>query len=280
MTKVPQINPFTKKDTLLTVVKDLETRWGLTLVSFLPKQAQGQIKLLESKIKDLPSVPKVTKQEKLSPTSTIDPPIEFYGLHHLHCTHYTLTRSTGWGPVCTQRFLKDGHKLVELFEIIHDNTSRMPSIEARLDKLRMNNGRQIILFGRCSDETSVDTRRDLLKSLNTNLAKGFDISPRDYDKDPSKFHKLHCRIGFLKRPMPDYRSFADDFNNLIWRFTPISFTLKSVTIVHHRNRLLRPPHEGCFSFPLGKDISQKVTAHDFERKLNLKNHCHRHLPKP
>lgn len=255
-----KIDPFAKIDAWLTTIKDLEKRWGLSAVSFLPLIAQKQVKSLQDKISMLPFLPKPPD----------DPILEFYETSHLHCTHFTLKRSNGWGMIKVQDFVKPQHTLFELFEIINKITSSIQPFKVKLDALKLSrDGLGIILTGACINSKSVKHRQILLVECNKELPKCFDISPRSWDRDSSKFHELHCRIGFLKRPFNDYKN---DINNLLQLgndFLPISFTIENISIVHHQYRSLKPPQVGEFQLPLGLDMQAELVDVDFFRKLNL-----------
>ncbi len=252
--------PFSKIDSWFTTIKDMEKRWGLSLVSFLPLEAQQEVKSLKNKISNFPGVAK--------PPS--DPNIEFYGLSHLHCTHLTLKRSNGWWPLKTQDFVKSGHDLFELFEIVNNITSQVSFIKVGLDTLQMSpDGLGIVLVGMCSDDASAKSRKVLLENLNNVLPKAFKLSVRSWDIDPLKYHALHCRIGFLKRPIDNYHIFAENVHAM--EFTPISFLIKEVAIVHHQYRSLLYPHQGEFLFPLGLDLKGKIRKDEFIHKLNFEN---------
>lgn len=255
---MPEIDPFSRRETLLTLVKDMEKRWGLSLVSFLPQPTQECVALLQKEI------------SRLAYTNAypLDPSIELYGLPHLHCTHLTLARSNAWGPIMAQDFVKPGHHLIELFEIIQANTSEIPTINVKLNALRMSpDGLGLILVGRCADAdgASANGRRRLLEKLNEDLPRAFNLSRRSRDRDRSRYDRLHCRLGFLKRPIEDYAVFAEEVRRIA--FAPISVAIREVTLVHHRYRSLLGPSEGEFRFPLGLGIDEKVEGIDFARRL-------------
>ncbi len=255
---MPRNDPFSKKKTLQAIVKNMEKRWGLTLVSFLPPGAQKCVASLQREISNL----------AYGAASPCDPFIEFYGLSHLHSTHLTLRRSDGWGPVKEQDFVKAGHRLSELFEIIQGISSQVTVIRLKLDRLRMSpDGLGFILVGKTSDDKSAETRAFLLATLNRDLPRAFNLSRRHWDTDASKYPKVHCRIGFLKRPVENYEGLAQSVEGI--SFSPIRFTIKEIAIIHHRDRSLRPPHAGDYSFPLGPDAQERISKGDFVRKLNL-----------
>jgi len=256
--------PFSKKETLFPIVKDMERRWGLTLASFLPPDAQEQVESLQEKVK------KIAYGNTRPADPSIEPSIEFYKPSHLHCTHYTLTRSNAWGRVRIQDFVKSGHNLFELFEIINEITTQIPFINVLFSTLMFSfEGIGIALLGECSDVASVENRRKLLGYLNGHLKGAFNIDPRSWDRDPSKYHLLHCQIGFLKRPIENFDIFAEKVCTM--DFDPITFTVTDVAIVHHLYRSLSAPPEGVFSIPLGLDQRNIISKNDFIRKLNLAN---------
>ena len=252
--------PFSGRDGCLAI-KDLEKRWGLTLVSFLPHGARERVKSL---------------QEAMSAFSCFfpppaDPEVEFYAPEYLHCTHLTLTRSNAWGPVRGKDFVRPSHQLFELFDVIHQNSSRMKPLGVTLNHLRMSeDGVSIVLTGICSDDGSTDDRRMLLGSLNVELKTRFDVAMRPWDIDESKFHKLHCRIAFLKRPLATRPAFRESLEKLAGELRPISCTFETITLVHHRYRTLEPPHEGKFEFPLGRDLRAESSAATFASQIRMR----------
>lgn len=238
MSEKLKIDPFLNKETLFTIVKDMERRWGLSLVSFLPTVVHDNVELLQKEISKL----------VYGDVLPNDPSIEFYGPTQLHCTHLTLTRSNAWGPVKEKKFVKYGHDLFESFEIIQNITSHIQFINVRLEILEMSHdGLGIILIGTASDDISKQNRTFLLENLNNELPKNFNLSRRSLDNtDFSKYHKFHCRIGFLKRPIKNYNIFAENVHTM--EFKPISFSINEVAIVHHQYRSLLLPHRGSFYF--------------------------------
>ncbi len=258
VTEISKIDPFSNADTLLTIVKDMERRWGLTLVSFLPASAQERVALLQKRISRL-------AYRDVRPGN---PSIEFYQHSHLHCTHVTLKRSSAWGPVMERSFVREGHNLLELFKIIHRITSQIPFISVEFDTLQMSpDGLGIVLVGRCSDDESTEFRGLLLDGLNNALSEGFILDRRPWDTDPSKYHMLHCRIAFLKRPLENYEKFTE---HVLAEKLHIRFVMKEIHLIHHQYRSLLPPHQGEFTFPLGSDIEAGIKAGDFIRRLGLR----------
>ena len=132
-----------------------------------------------------------------------------------------------------------------------------------------HDGLGIILIGTCSDDVSIKNRKVLLENLNETLPNAFNLSMRKWNTDSSRHHALHCQIGFLKRPIENYRIFVKRVHAM--EFTPISFTIKEVTVVHHRYRSLMPPHQGEFSFQIGSDLRGKIEKGEFIHELNLGN---------
>lgn len=249
-------------DTLSAIVKSLERRWGLTLVSFLPPVAQAQIIELQGCISGL--------WDKRPGENNIRhgrPYIEFYEPEQFHCTHLTLRRSDPSGPVLATVVLKGKSDLYQMFTEIHKVTSQIGPIQAVLDRLRITkDGYGLILLGECVGDASIKARTSLLKALNKSLSELFDITIRDWDNDASKFHSVHASLGYLKREPPQgYGDFVKQIESL--RFEPMLFDLQTVTLVHHRYRTLAFPQEGYIDFPLGRVVD--MTARQFLTKINI-----------
>lgn len=257
-------DPFdtrTLETTLSAIVKNMERRWGLTLVSFLPPEARERLLQLQGRI----SRPWDGKAEdRLSQGRFY---LELYQPRQLHCTHLTLTRSDPGGPVKAETFVKEGRHLFQLFETIHELTSQSRPFQVRLDCLRIApGGLGIVLLGECIDDESPGYRQFLLSELNRTLPGRFNVSMRDWDTDPSEFHRLHCTLGYIKRPLPQgYGPFAERIEGI--ELSPLSFTLKDVTLIHHKQRTLAFPQEGSVDFPLGKRVD--LSEDEFIRQLNL-----------
>jgi hypothetical protein len=246
---------------LSAVVKSLERRWGITLVSFLSESAQHQIEQLQMKVAKLFGE---NPQESLRQGRHY---IEFYEPHQLHSTHYTLTRSDPGGPVEIHSFLKTGHEVFELLHILRELTSQIGGIDAQLKQLTTrSNEFGIILTGECVGESSVKYRKILIDGLNSSLPQSFNITMRSWDSDSTRFHKIHTAIGYVKRIIPQgYSTFMDEIKSI--QFDPISVNFSEVTLVHHKYRTLALPHEGCVVFPLGKPL--EMTEKEFCQMLNL-----------
>jgi hypothetical protein len=253
-------DPFTSHKALLAIVKTMEKRWGLSLVSFLPVDAQEVIVRVQAEIAKTTDVSAGTK-EKAAPF------LEFYDRRHLHSTHLTLTRSDPCGPVRADRFVKPGHDLYELFEAIRRIASQVEPIQVRLDSLEMTyDGIGFLLLGRCEGKESGRQRTLLLQTLNQVLPRAFHLSRRAWDTDSDKYHSLGCRIGFLKRPPPQgYAAFIKAMGAI--SFEPVTFSLKCITLVHHRYRTLAFPQQGGFDFPLGQYI--EADKGEFAREIDL-----------
>jgi len=89
---------------------------------------------------------------------------------------------------------------------------------------------------------------------------------RDWDKDPSRFHEVHCAVGYLKRPIPQgYGAFVAHLENI--SLNPIAVELDCVTLVHHKYRSLAFPQEGMVSFPLGKRV--ELDSVEFASRINF-----------
>lgn len=254
-------DPFVSGEALSTIVKDLERRWGLTLVSFLPPAAQERIVQLQDEISNrLGGCGDASaRQGGLY--------LEFYQPSHLHCTHLTLTRSDPREPVRAERLVKAGHSLFELFRIVHHATSRIQPIKVELDILRITyDGLGILLLGKCADEDAGRNREFLLGTLNQALPDVLDLSRRSWDTDSSRYREMHCRFGFLKRALPQgYDAFVDEIQGI--EFAPLAFVMEGITLVHHRYRSLAFPQEGSFHFPLGRKV--EVSEEEFAHRLSL-----------
>ena len=184
-------NPFASffsEVTLSAIVKNMEKRWGLTLISVLPPDAQARVEQLQQEISKIwgsygeDSI----RRGRLY--------VEFYQPQQFHCTHLTLIRSDPSGPIRANTFVKKSHNLFELFEIIHRITSQIPQpIKIELDHMKVSRDGHIMILGKCKDECSARYRMALLESLNQALPESFILSRRSWDTDTSKYHKLHCR---------------------------------------------------------------------------------------
>jgi len=163
--------------------------------------------------------------------------------------------------------VKAGHNLFELFEIVHDATSRIQPIKVELDTLEITyDGLGILLLGKCADERAGRHRESLLQTLNQTLSDAFNLSMRSWDNDPSKYREMGCRFGFLKRPLPQgYDAFVNEIQSI--EFVPLAFVIEGITLVHHRHRSLAFPQEGSFHFPFGRNV--ETSEGDFVNGLNL-----------
>lgn len=245
---------FVSVDALSEIVKNLERRWGLTLVSFVPPKAQQEIIQLQSQL--LARIDGGTRQY-----------LELYQPESLHLTHLTLTRSNPQGPVSVDALVKPQHDLYELFDLIHAVASEIGPITVELDRCAVTyDGLGVILLGRCSDDVSLTHRRQLLERLNEALPAAFNVSRRHWDTDSAKYGDVHCSVAFLKRPIPQgYDAFRDGVKGA--RVDPIAFSLKEITLVHHQYRTLATPQAGSFSFPLGEKI--RAARREFVQRINL-----------
>ena len=192
--------------------------------------------------------------------------VEFQDSTQLHCTHLTLRRSDPRGPAAATDLLKPGRSLDEVRAFISRVTRKLEPIEVELQRVRVRgDGLAIIAFGQCVDERSSRSRRILIGQLREGLSELCNLSLRGWDTDSSKYHLVHCALGFLKRPVSqNFESFAVDTVALKVK---ISFTFREISLVHHRHRTLLFPQEGCVNFPLGKEMSG--CASEFEKSLNL-----------
>jgi len=223
----------------LTAVKDLERRWGLTLVSFVPGGSAAPLLRLQQLVQRM-----LDRHLGVRPD---EPMVEFYDVEQLHCTHLTLTRSSALGPVRLADFVKPGIDPQQLCDILARETEGLGNITVRLDRLVLSdNG--FALLGGCADEDSVGRRFRLLERLNTQLPRCFNLSRRAWDTDPTRHGFVHMRVGFVKRPCSDYESLVAEVARS--SIEPITLSFADVTLVHHRYRSLRAPHAGSLRFPL------------------------------
>ena len=223
----------------LAAARDLERRWGLTLVSFVSGGSAAPLLRLQQHIQKMVDGHLVLGSD--------EPLVEFYDVEQMHCTHLTLTRSSAWGPVGLADFVKPGIDPQQLCDIVARETEGVGTITVRLDRLDFSdNGFQLV--GGCADEDSVGRRCRLLERLNTQLPVCFNLSRRAWDTDPARHEFVHMRLGFMKRPCNDDESLAADVARLV--IDPITLSFADVALVHHRYRSLRAPHAGSLRFPL------------------------------
>ena len=231
--------PLHSEFSALAAVKDLERRWGLTLVSFVPSGSAAPLLRLQELVQKM-----LDRHLAVRPD---EPLVEFYDAEQLHCTQLTLTRSSAWGPVRLADFVKPGIDPQQLCNILARETEGLGNITVRLDRLVLSeNGFQ--LFGACADEDSVGRRFRLLERLNTQLPCYFNLSRRAWDTDPARHGFVHMRLGFVKRLCSDYESLVAEVARS--SIEPITLSFADVTVVHHRYRSLLAPHAGSLRFPL------------------------------
>jgi len=223
----------------LGAVKDLERRWGLTLVSFVPSRSAAPLLRLQQRVQNM-----LDRHLHVRPD---EPVVEFYDLEQLHCTQLTLTRSSAWGPVRLADFVKPGIDPQELSNILVRETEELGDITVRLDRLVLS-GDGFLLLGSCADEDSVGRRFRLLERLNAQLPRCFNLSRRPWDTDPAQHGRVHMRLGFAKRPCSDYESLVAEVARS--SIDPITLSFADVVLVHHRYRSLLAPHAGSLRFPL------------------------------
>ena len=153
-------DPFSShslKTTLAEIVKNLEKRWGLTLVSFLPPDAQKHLKQLQLHLSKLICGPNRNDIDQARIC------IKLYEPEQFHCTHFTFRRSDPIGAVKAKIFVKKNQDLFELFEIVGRLTSQLQPIEIKLDHLLLvDNGLGIIQVGSCRNEISLSPAQRLL----------------------------------------------------------------------------------------------------------------------
>jgi hypothetical protein len=241
----------------LAAVKDLERRWGLTLVSFVPSGSAAPLLRLQQLVQKMLDHHLVVRPD--------EPLVEFYDVEQLHCTQLTLTRSNAWGPVRLADFVKPGIDPQQLCNILARETEGLGNITVRLDRLVLSdNGFQMV--GGCADEDSVGRRFRLLERLNTQLPCYFNLSRRAWDTDAAQHGVTHVRLGFVKRRCSGYESLVAEVARL--SIDPITLSFADVTLVHHRYRSLLAPHAGSLRFPLNGRAGDDLAVPSFGH-LNL-----------
>jgi hypothetical protein len=261
---VEKINPFlhVDKKALSSIVKSLENRWGLTIVSFLPTQVQQELVSLQSQISNMAN--SFAQKDDIREGRKF---IEIYPPEQFHCTHFTLTRSDPSGPVRKSDILKSNANLYDMYKAVARIASQTGPITVVLNQIAPTmDGLGIVLLGKCQDDVSAQNRIFLIGELNTSLAKSFALSSRSWDSDQTKFKYVHCSLGYLKAEPPQgYREFVSRIEKI--KFEPIKFSLQSISLVHHRFRTLRFPQEGHVDFQLGD--SSEISESEFRQKINV-----------
>jgi hypothetical protein len=258
------LDPFAPDalDTRLdALVRNMERRWGLSLVSFVPPEAQERLLAVQRQVAGL-----VCGQAQAD-LRAARPTVEFRQPVQLHTTHFTLTRSDPAGPIRAAAFVKPGARLYQLFAIVNDISARASPFQVRLERLAVtHDGLGLVLLGETANARSRQARQALLRALNQSLPQHFNLSRRDWDADPSAFHKLHCTLGTLKRrPAEGYSAFVRGVEDSV--FDPLTFGVRDVTLVHHTSRSLAIPSQGAVTFPLGERIH--LSEEEFSGALNL-----------
>ncbi len=232
------------------IVKNLELRWGLSLVSFAPEEAHDSLVDLQRRLGELGSG-----------RSTGDlrcgrPWISLHGRDHFHCTHMTLRRSDPAGPIQEADFVREGHRLSDLLDQIHQVTRAHEPIEVQFDRARIgSDGLGLVLFGRTRGQASLDSRHAVMKRIG-DLGTLIDIQGRSYDRDDPG--KVHLALGFLKRmPQVGALRFTEVVEALDVR---LRFTLRTLSLVHHRQRSLKPPQQGEVRFLFGDSTTPDLRS--------------------
>ena len=258
-------NPFNDNQiekTLSEIVKNLEYRWGLTLVSFLPADIKNEIHQIQVRLSNL-----CTDQN--------DPGLRggrttfsFYNFENCHCTHFTITRSDPKGPVRKKAIVKNDRSLIELLHIMKQATANIGPMTIEMNRICLSRDMLgIVLTGHCKDEQSIEYRCKLLNELNKSLPEVLNVYTRSWDRDPAQFSKIHCAIAYIKRPPPnEFSAFQQQINQI--EFNPIQFTIKDIDIVHHSRRSLAFPQEGRVTFRLGRKFLA-IDEMEFIHRLNL-----------
>jgi hypothetical protein len=244
----------------LAAVKDLERRWGLTLVSFVPIGSAAPLLRVQQLVQKMLDRHLVVRPD--------EPLVEFYDVEQLHCTHLTLTRSSAWGPVRQADFVKPGVDPQQLCDILARATEGLGDITVRLDRLALSeNGFQ--LYGCCADEASAGRRFRLLERLNGQLPRYFNLGRRAWDTDPAQHGSVHVRLGFVRRPCSDYASLVAKVARS--SIDPITLSFADVTLVHHRYRSLLAPHAGSLRFPLNGGAPDDRAVPSFGHLMIMKD---------
>lgn len=267
MTSVsPANNPFDPRGCgpmFAALIKNMERRWGLTLVSFLPREVHEPVVRLQQRIAGLLDIAGAPDLRRARCCVELHPP------EQLHCTHLTLARSNPQGPVRLHEFVRPGHDLYELFAETQAISSQLAPLQVQLDHLAVaRDGIGLVLLGRCVGDGSTSHRQRFIEELSTKLGLAFQIEPK-WDVGPARCVQLHCSLGHLKRAPPlDYGVFVREMSQ--FQFAPVSFTLPDITLVHHRYRTLEFPQEGSVDFSLGQRVERvELSAEEFSRRLGL-----------
>ena len=239
------------------LVKNLERRWGLSLVSFLPRAAAVECVGIQKEISAWCSH---LQEDNLREGRGF---VEFQDCTQLHCTHLTMRRSDPRGPVLLGDLLKDDRGLAEVFDAIRGVTPRVEPIEVEFDRMVVRkDGLGIIALGRCLGNQSKTSRAVLIGQLVKTLEDICNLELRSWDK--KNYASVHCALGFVKRPLECSRSL---WNLKLAREVGIQCVFPDVTLVHHKHRTLLFPQEGLFTFPLGSDV--QATRDQFVEALHL-----------
>ena len=254
-------DPFTSGEACPILIKQLERRWGVSLVSMLPPDAQSFCVDLQRRIA---GALEDGGDRESGPSCTY---VDFYEGGQLHTTHRTFVRSRASGPIRSSEFVRPGHGLESLHSILGSVVAELVPFRVAFTGLRMSpDGVGVILIGGCVGEASERDRRTLLGKLNARLPNHFKDTPRDWDTDPSKYHSIHTAIGYLKRPTPEGYERTTERMLACWG-KPFEFTLLTMMVVHHRYRSLIPPHEGHATFLIGEHGAMDGAT--FVKNLNL-----------
>jgi len=231
------------KPVLDEIIKNLERRWGLTLASFLPPEAQACMQVWQMAIARLwgegDAVIRRSREW-----------IEYADSMQLHCTQCTLTRSDPGGPVSAAVFIKPGRQLQDVLHAIDDITSQIAPFKVVLTRLALN-GAIFTAWGETIDEPARKQREQLLRGFAKHLPDYCNVRMREWDTDSAKYGDIHCSIAALKRQPPqEYQSLVNNVAGIAGlQCDP--FTIAGVTLVHHRMRTLAFPQQGSWYFPFG-----------------------------
>ena len=238
------LNDFLGLPELTAVTKNLEVRWGLSVVSFAPDSMTAPIVDLQRRL--------------LAPTSStrrdIRPWVSLHGPSHFHCTHATLRRSNPEGPVRLIDLAPGRSRLCDLLAAISEAARECEKIDVCFDRVCVgSDGLGLVLLGRTANNSSTIGRRAIMKSIADQRGV-FSIEGRGYDReDPSN---VHMAVGFIKQQPPG--GLEKLASSLDEQSLDLRVTFDNCTIVHHRRRSLEPPQEGSLCFEFGDRSPRKL----------------------
>ena len=253
-------NPFDPltEETLNRVIRWMERSYILGLVSFLPKQIQEKIILVQEKIGTFFPA---TEDDVAASTRKY---IEIQPGNAFHFTQLLLRfdRDGSRMPIRMSEIAKSKNDLLKAFGAIRQAVSEIKPFHVVLDKAFLI-GTLIGVTGYCDDTVSVKSRHTLLSGLSKSLLDLCDLKPRILNitergrqSDPEEFQEVHCTFGVVKRNPPlEFGKFKEAIYQM--EFEPISFVVDSVSLVHTRFLSYAPPQEGIVTFKLGEYLGKE-----------------------